>query len=42
MRRRLGTLAIVAALLTGTRFHIQVSEDETIRRAPEEIVAPAC
>jgi len=33
---------VVAALLTGTRFHIKMSEDESRRRAPEEIVAPAC
>jgi K+/H+ antiporter YhaU regulatory subunit KhtT len=33
---------VVAALLTGTRFHIKISEDETFRRAPEETVARAC
>jgi len=33
---------VVDALLTGTRFHIKISEDETFRRAPEETVARAC
>jgi hypothetical protein len=33
---------VVAALLTGTRFHITMSEDESFRSAPEETAAPAC
>ena len=33
---------VVAALLTGTRFHFKVSEVETFRRAPEDTVARAC
>jgi len=33
---------VVAALLTGTRFHINISDDETLRRAPEETFAGAC
>ena len=33
---------VVAALLTGTRFHINISDDETFRRAPEETFAGAC
>jgi len=33
---------VVAALLTGTRFHITMSEDENFRSAPEETAARAC
>ena len=33
---------VVAALLTGTRFHIKIAEDEPFRHAPEETVAQAC
>jgi K+/H+ antiporter YhaU regulatory subunit KhtT len=33
---------VVAALLTGTRFQIKMSEDETSRRAPKDAVARAC
>jgi K+/H+ antiporter YhaU regulatory subunit KhtT len=33
---------VIAALLTGTRFHITMSEDESFRRAPEETAAPGC
>jgi K+/H+ antiporter YhaU regulatory subunit KhtT len=33
---------VVAALLTGARFHIELSEDEALGQAPEETAIQAC